>query len=194
MPLAAAVLAATVSAASAQTPPAPVNTQSRGVIVLPPKAGSPPDQASPADAAPPTPPRPVPVVAPVIRECARPFAQPDVVLADAGGFDKALAAKLKGRRAVVVDLAQPYKMGGTPPPALAPWFAEVRASGGSVTASQYCQGARGMFGNWLSKLFGAKPGKPYKAVDGYNAVLHVNALDQQVTQLEFAPRDPGTRQ
>lgn len=130
------------------------------------------------------------MVAPVIKACPRPIERPDLVLADAAGFDRALKARLSARRGrVVIDLAQPYAMNGEPSAALRPWLDEVQASGGIVTVNSYCQKGRGAFGDFFKKLMGSgKPKSPYRAARTYDVVLHADALDQRVTQVEFTPR------
>lgn len=153
-------------------------TQTRGVIVLRP---------TPA-ASKPTPPIPAPL--PVVGQCPRPFARPDLALPSGGSFDRKLAALLRRRPdSVIVDLAVPYVVNEKPPEALMPWIAEIKSSGGAIRISTYCQTNRGLFGNLLRRLFGdGSSSKPYKTADRYDAVLHVNGTDQRVTQIEFAPR------
>lgn len=206
------IFAVPAAAQTNATPPKPAlaHVHDKGVIVLRPDASpTAAPSAAPTPAAGPAAPAALPPAAPaaevvaphavaitpvgsVIKECPRPFAEPDLSLAAAtDGFDKALAGKLRSRHPVVVDLAQPYKLGAAPPPVLVPWFSEIKASGGTVEISQYCQGARGAFGNWLAKLFGPKPSTAYKVAQGYDAKLHVNAVDQVVTQVEFVRRGKG---
>ena len=185
------------------------NVRSRGVMILRPNA-TPTPVATPTPAptpvpnpiptpvpiptpAPtPVPVRPVPVAPPlpVVKDCPRPFAHPDLVLDGSAGFDRALKRRLSSHRGrVVIDLVNPYTVDGTPPAQLVPWIAEVRSSGGLVRVESYCQVSRGFFGNFFKKLFsGGGNAKPYQAADRYDVVLHLDGLDQKVTQIEFAPR------
>lgn len=197
----AALLAAvgTVLPASAQEG---AQEGARGVTVLRAQAPAPADVATPPVAAPvaapvakpavtaaPAPPPPAPgrPTSPMLAGCARPFAQPAVTLGT-GGFDKTLSASLKRKPAsAVVDLPQPFAVGTDMPAALTPWLDEVKASGGIVSASEYCRDSRGLFG-WLGRMIRGVRGSPYKAADGYDAVLHVDGLDQKVTQVEFKRR------
>ena len=162
--------------------------RARGVIVIRPDAAA---DTSPAPVPPNTAPKPV--VSPVIRACARPFASPDITLIEGGDIRKPLAARLKTGRPVVVDWARPYAQDGAAPPALEPWLAEVRASGGTVTTAAYCQQTRGAF-DFLKRLLGIStdPGRPYRAARDYDVVLHADALDRVVTQVEFRPRQART--
>lgn len=154
--------------------PAPVPPAGPASVVAAPVAG-------PAVVA--APGRPTPSMP---KACARPFARPAVTLG--AGFDRALGGALKRRPdAAVVDLPQPFAVGDDLPTALAPWLNEVTASGGIVSAAEYCHDTRGLFG-WIGRLVRKVRGSPYKAADGYDAVLHVDGLDQKVTQVEFRRR------
>lgn len=128
-----------------------------------------------------------PPISPMLKPCPRPFARPAVTLGG-GGFDRAMAGALKRRpESAVVDLPQPFAVGTDMPAALTPWLNQVKASGGIVSASEYCHDTRGLFG-WLGRMVRAVRGNPYKAAEGYDAVLHVDGLDQKVTQVEFRRR------
>lgn len=123
----------------------------------------------------------------VLKPCDRPVAKPALRFGDPAGFDRMLRTKLRGSRAVVVDMDTPYPAAKEAPAPLGAWLNEVAQSGGSVSVSPYCQKGRG-FGGFFAKLFGGGPAEPYKAARKYDAVLHVDALDQVVTQVEFTPR------
>lgn len=136
--------------------------------------------------------RPVPAAAPVpapavLKACDRPMAKPTLRFADPARFDRALKGKLRRGKTVVVDLDSPYPVANEAPAPLGAWLNEVEKSGGMVTVSPYCQKGRGL-GGFLAKLFGGGPAEPYKAARAYDAVLHVDSVDQIVTQVEFAPR------
>jgi hypothetical protein len=138
-------------------------------------------------------PQPVPVptvIKPVVRSCDRPFPNADLSLGSGKGFTSALARKLQSGKRIVVDLAQPYPESAETPSALSPWFAKVKERGGSVTVKQYCYGGRG-FGSWLAKIFKPDPNRVYRPAGNYNVLLHSNGLDQQVTQVEFVPKQPA---
>lgn len=169
------------------------SVRSRGVIILRPEAQpvsvppSPPPAGDPSASSRPV---PKPPIAPVIKSCARPFPTPDVQLDDPAVFRAALAARLRQGGRVVVNLAKPYPEDKLPPDTLTPWFDEIRGSGGAVTVVSYCQQSRDAFGGLLARIFGGgnDPGRPYRAARRYDAVLHIDALDQAVTQVEFRPR------
>lgn len=182
--------AALVAAAPVMADPAAAPLQgeeSRGVRILAPDDTGPPPIPPKAPAATPPPPK-VPLRAPVIQACQRPFAAPDLKLDDKPGFERRLGGKLRLRRRVVVDLAVPYGEKAAAPAALAPWLAEIQASGGTVQVKPYCEGTRSLFGDWLAELFATKPANPYRAARRYDAVLHADALDHVITQVEFTPR------
>lgn len=166
------------------------SVRSRGVIILRPEAQPAPVPAPAGDPNASSRPVPKPPIVPVIKACARPFPAPEVRLDDPAVFRAALAAALRRGGRVVVDLARPYAAGKLPPDALTPWFDEIRHSGGAVTVASYCQQSRGAFGDFFARIFGGgkDPGRPYRAVRRYDAVLQVDALDQVVTQVEFRPR------
>lgn len=185
---------------SAQTPPAtppttpvaPPNATTKGVRILEPTET--PDGPGNAPTAPPTAPvaQPVvqpPTVQPVVKACPRPFAQPDLTLADGPGFDRALAARLRTRTRVVVDLPHPYPQGDAAPAPLATWLAEVDAAHGSITVQPYC--TRSAFGDWVKALFRRDPHRLFRPVQGYDVILHADGLDQVVTQVEFVPHAPA---
>lgn len=200
----AAAQAPASTSASSPADKAPDKSKARGVRIIrpdtPSEAAKPkPSTApvpSPARIAPgsaiapkPAPPAPARLTAPVIKPCPRPFATPDLALGATPRFEKALRTRLAARRGrVVVDLAQPYAAGADAPAALAPWLEEVKASGGIVSVDQYCRRGRGAFGNFLKTLLGGASRNPYKAARSYDAVLHADALDMVVTQVEFVPR------
>jgi hypothetical protein len=189
----------------------PVTGESKGVRILSPEAaaeaeGLPPvTPPLPTPAAPsasilantvPAPPVPsaapaptaVAVVAPVIPPCTRPVTSPDLRLPERN-FDRLLAAKLKTGKAVSIDLENPFPQKGEAPAPLNRWLLEVRNSGGQVAVEQYCDSAKGMLGGWLAKLFGAGDKDAlYKPARAYDAVLHADALDRVVTQVEFTPK------
>lgn len=130
--------------------------------------------------------RPAPAPA-VLKACDRPVSKPTLRFADPARFDRALKGALRRGKTVVVDLDAPYPVANEAPAPLGAWLNEVEKSGGMVTVSPYCQKGRGL-GGFLAKLFGGGPAEPYKAARAYDAVLHVDAVDQIVTQVEFAPR------
>lgn len=179
---------------------------SRGVRILPPElltpkpvaqepqAQQPPAHAvNPGPAAEPgrsTPIAVAPVPASVLKGCDRPVAKPTLRFSDPARFDKALKTKLRRGRPVVVDLDRPYPADNEAPLPLGAWLNEVKQSGGTVSVAPYCQKGRG-FGGFFAKLFGGGPAEPYKAARRYDAVLHVDAVDQVVTQVAFAPRKAG---
>lgn len=160
----------------------------RGVIVLHPvtkpspnPAPAPSPASDPASAPTPAPPPPV------VNTCDRPFAHVDVSLGGAGGFRIALRDRLSRKAgAVIVGIAQPFSFSGSAPAELAPWLAEVKATGGIVSVDTYCHESRGF--SFLRGLFGGPAQNPYAAADSYNAVLHVDGLVGVVTQVEFKPR------
>jgi hypothetical protein len=123
---------------------------------------------------------------PILKNCDRPVAKPTLRFDDPTKFDRAFRTKLRGRT-VVVDMDTPYPADREAPAPLGAWLNEVKQSGGTVSVAPYCQKGRG-FGGFFAKLFGGGPAEPYKAVRRYDAVLHVDAVDQLVTQVEFAPR------
>jgi hypothetical protein len=167
------------------------NVHSRGVIVLKPVEESPPQPSPASDAIPsPAPPKAPQLPQPVIKSCPRPFAHPDVSLATTERFDRALRSHLQAKSgSVIVDIDVPFAVGAEAPPPLKPWLAEARSAGGLVTVDEYCQESRGFFA-FLSKLFTGDGASRYAAVDSYDVILHVNGLDQLVTQIEFKPRVP----
>lgn len=179
------VLALSGALAAAQTPQ-PGET-SRGVRILEAQPDPEPAPVKPA----PAPPKPAPKPTPVIKFCSRPFDKPDLTLAAQTTFDRDLGASLKTRKRVVVDLDKPYKDEAAAPAAIAPWLSEVKAGGGTVTVKEYCEAARGNLGTWLANIFGSKPAtpqSPYRAARQYNVILHADALDKVITQVEFAPK------
>lgn len=127
------------------------------------------------------------VALPVLKSCDRPVARPTLRFGDGAAFDRALKGKLRRGRTVVVDMDTPYPADNEAPLPLGAWLNEVKQSGGTVSVEPYCQKGRG-FGGFFAKLFGGGPAEPYKAARRYDAVLHVDAVDQVVTQVEFAPR------
>ncbi|MBV2149720.1 hypothetical protein KRZ98_15730 [Sphingobium sp. AS12] len=171
-----------------EAPPANVvaNGQQTAPTTKPPAANAiAPVKLRPAD---PVGMRPASVPAPaVLKACDRPVTKPTLRFADPARFDRALKGALRRGKTVVVDLDSPYPVANEAPAPLGAWLNEVEKSGGMVTVSPYCQKGRGL-GGFLAKLFGGGPAEPYKAARAYDAVLHVDAVDQIVTQVEFAPR------
>lgn len=170
-------------------PPAPMPVAQESQIptaahaVTPgPVVGTDPGRSSPVAAA--------PVSPPVLKACDRPVAKPTLRFTDPARFDQALKAKLRRGRAVVIDLDTPYPADNEAPLPLGAWLNEVKQSGGTVSVAPYCQKGRGL-GGFFAKLFGGGPAEPYRAARRYDAVLHVDAVDQVVTQVEFAPRKAG---
>lgn len=170
-------------------PPAPMpvaqesQTPTAAHAVTPgPVVGTDPGRSSPVAAA--------PVSPPVLKACDRPVAKPTLRFTDPARFDQALKAKLRRGRAVVVDLDTPYPADNEAPLPLGAWLNEVKQSGGTVSVAPYCQKGRGL-GGFFAKLFGGGPAEPYRAARRYDAVLHVDAVDQVVTQVSFAPRKAG---
>lgn len=207
-------LACAPSALAQDTPAAPqaqgapaTGATGRGVRIIAPETAPAPTvakpQQSPAVPAiapapnairPATPPSPVgtrpAVTPPVLKACDRPFANPTLRFADPAQFDRAMKARLRGGQTVTVDLATPYPVGKEAPAPLGAWLNEVDKSGGTVSASPYCLKGRGI-GGFFAKLFGGGPAEPYKAARRYDAVLHVDSIDQIVTQIAFVPRKAG---
>lgn len=176
-------------------PPSEQGATGRGVRIVPPEPVSPPPVANP-----PQPVAPVanavaadPAVAPgpaapaALKPCDRPVSRPTLRFDQPDSFDSRLRAKLRRGRTVVVDLAAPYAADKEAPPPLGAWLNEVKQSGGTVEAQPYCVKGRGI-GGFFAKLFGGGPAETYKAARRYDAVLHVDALDQVVTQVSFTPR------
>lgn len=169
----------------------------RGVRILPatppapnPVANEQQVQQAPAHAVAPAPvadPGRQAVALPVLKGCDRPVAKPTLRFGDGASFDQALRSKLRRGRTVVVDMDTPYPADNEAPLPLGAWLNEVKQSGGAVSVAPYCQKGRGL-GGFFAKLFGGGPAEPYKAARRYDAVLHVDAVDQLVTQVEFAPR------
>lgn len=169
----------------------------RGVRILPPEqtaptsvANEPQVQQAPAHAVAPAPvadPGKQAVALPVLKSCDRPVTRPTLRFGDGAAFDQALRGKLRRNRTVVVDMDTPYPADNEAPLPLGAWLNEVKQSGGTVSVAPYCQKGRGL-GGFFAKLFGGGPAEPYKAARRYDAVLHVDAVDQVVTQVEFAPR------
>lgn len=194
-------LACAGSAWGQSAPPALKNEQGKGVRVL--KAEEPAESTSSTPARPAvtppavTPPAPAQVVrptpaalpTPVIKLCERPFATTDVRWDGMSGNDRTLAQRLKTGQRVVVDLAQPYPEAAQPPAGLSRWLTEVQKGGGAVTVKQYCKAARGGLGSWLAKLGESMGGgRMYRPARQYDVLLHSDALDRVVTQVEFVPR------
>lgn len=169
----------------------------RGVRILPPEPPAPNAianeqhvQQAPAHAIVPAPvadPGKQAAVLPVLKSCDRPVRKPTLRFGDGVAFDQALKSKLRRGRTVVVDMDTPYAADREAPLPLGAWLNEVKQSGGTVSIAPYCQKGRG-FGGFFANLFGGGPAQPYKAARRYDAVLHVDAVDQVVTQVEFAPR------
>ncbi|MFM9937392.1 MAG: hypothetical protein ACKVOL_14495 [Novosphingobium sp.] len=106
-------------------------------------------------------------------------------------FNKALRRKLTARRGpVIVDLAQPFPADKAPPAALAAWLARIKLSGGTVRNAQYCEEGRGIFG-FLRRRFSSESSSDYAVVEGFDAIQHIDGLDQTVTQIEFRSREPA---
>lgn len=180
------VMAAPVAPTPVQRMPATGQTPAQAPVEAPVQTQvqtqtQPQGQTSPQ----PAPPRPAPL--PALQPCARPVAQPTLRFDDPADFDAQLRAQLKGRKTVTVDLATPYPIGREAPAPLGAWLNEVKTSGGTVAVTPYCNKGRG-FGNLFASIFGGGPATPYKAARRYDAVLHVDTLDQVVTQISFAPR------
>lgn len=173
-------------------------TQERGVRII--AAEPPPAPVAPAQQ-PTTPPpshaiRPQPVdnpaarlplPAPVIKTCDRPVTRPTLRMTDPTRLDRSLRGRLRGSRTVVVDLETPYPANDEAPAPLGAWLNEIKQSGGAVTVSSYCNNSRG-FGSFFARIFGGGPADAYRAARRYDAVLHVDAVDQVVTQVAFTPR------
>jgi hypothetical protein len=156
-------------------PPTPVTNPQQGVV---PAANAVTPKPAPGVG---------PAAPPVLKSCERPNARPTLRFTETEGFDATLRAALRRGRPVVVDLATPYPADREAPAPLGAWLNEVKQSGGTVSMAPYCQKGRGL-GGFFAKLFGGGPAEPYKAARRYDAVLHVDAVDQAVTQIAFAPR------
>jgi hypothetical protein len=153
----------------------------------------------------PAPPRTAPLAGPAavvalpLQACPRPFVRPDLVLpiaAQAGGedareFNRALRRKLLAKRSpVVIDLSQAFSADKAPPATLVPWLARVKSSGGTVRTVQYCEQSRGFF-SFFRRAFSSDDPGDYAAAESFDAFLHVDGLDQTVTQIEFRRREPA---
>lgn len=177
---------------------APVET-GRGVRIIPAETAAPPSVAKPPQPAPPAAnavkPAPATMVSghppappvPVLKPCDRPIARPAVRFSDPARLDRTLRGKLRGGRTVVVDMETPYPVKNEAPAPLGAWLNEVEKSGGTITVSPYCQKGRGI-GGFFARIFGGEPAEPYKAARRYDAILHVDSIDQIVTQVEFTRR------
>lgn len=107
---------------------------------------------------------------------------------DQSKFTSRLRARLaSGQQSIIVDIDKPFPPRADAPALLAPWLNEVKATGGSITIAQYCQDSRGFF-SFLKKLFGGGEADGYAAAARYDAVLHLDGLDQVVTQVQFKRR------
>ena len=198
------LLAQTGTSSSSEQVPS-TSAAGRGVRILPPEppktqavVAKPQVQQAPSHA---TSPRPIPqsgkqtttaaapAALPVLKSCDRPVAKPTLRFADPAKFDRAFKPRLRGRT-VVVDLETPYPAANEAPLPLGAWLNEVKQSGGTVSVAPYCQKGRGL-GGFFARLFGGGPAEPYKAIRRYDAVLHVDAVDQAVTQIAFVPRKAG---
>ncbi|HZK98744.1 MAG TPA: hypothetical protein VFC47_02500 [Caulobacteraceae bacterium] len=183
-------LAGSLAVGGASAQPAPSPETSRGVKVLEPETNdTPPAPPRSAPAATPTAGPPSP--GPVIHFCDRPFAHAQLQLGSPIGFNRSLARRLRSGGRVVVNLTEPYPDKSPPPQLLSSWFAAAQAGGGTVTVKQYCDAARGSLGSWLAGLFRTSPSDRYRSARGYDVVLHADALDRVVTQVEFSPKAAG---
>lgn len=194
------------SGVGASSDPAPAaGATGRGVRILPPEPVNAPTvadkqqvQPEPSRATPEPPaaqpgglsPVAPPATLPVLTACDRPVATPALRFSEQAQFDRLLRKKLRTGRAVTVDMDTPYPADREAPLPLGAWLNEIKQSGGSVSVAPYCQKGRGL-GGFFAKLFGGGPARPYKAARRYDAVLHVDAVDQVVTQVEFTPRKVG---
>lgn len=122
-----------------------------------------------------------------LKPCDRPFIKPTLRFADPAGFDRTLRNKLRSGRTVTIDLETPYPVKNEAPAPLGAWLNEIQKGGGMVTVAPYCQKGRG-FGDFMARIFGGAPADPYQAARKYDATLHVDSIDQVVTQIEFTPR------
>lgn len=160
--------------------PASVAKQQQTPIAAPPVHATKPTSAPAAIAAP-------AMTASVLKPCDRPLAKPALRFSDPAGFDRRLRSKLRGGRAVAIDMDTPYPVGNEAPAPLGAWLNEIQKSGGAVTVAPYCQKGRG-FGDFIARIFGGGPAEPYRAARKYDATLHVDSIDRVVTQVEFTPR------
>lgn len=181
-------LAQPVTAVAQQNAPSS-GAMGRGVRIIAPEETPPPPPPPPANT--PSAAKPAPVVSPtvpsVLKACVRPIADPTLRLSDGTGFDRSLRLRLRRGGLVTVDLATPYAASDPAPAPIGAWLGEIKASGGTVNTSAYCVKGRGL-GGFFAQLFASKPAEPYKAARRYDATLHVDALDQTVTQVSFTPR------
>jgi hypothetical protein len=139
---------------------------------------------------PPPPPPPAPLA--IFKSCPRPFGRSDIAITAASPetprFDALLRARLIRRQpSVVVDMTAPFAVESGAPPELSAWLTQVKATQGVVTMRQYCEQSRG-FMSFLNKMFTGTRTSRYAAADGYDAVLHIDGVDQRVTQVEFRLR------
>lgn len=168
--LAALTMLAMASPVLAQIAPPATGEQSRGVLVEVEPSGPVEDIPDP---------------------CPPPFSEVDLIFSERADFDARLADRLQGRPArLVLAVGQPYPEKDVPPGSLPKWFAEVQAAGGKVETRQYCDAARGGLRAWLAKLFrpSATANALYKKARGYDVVIHVEALDKKVHQIEWTRR------
>jgi len=128
----------------------------------------------------------------VVHFCSRPFSAPDLTLDASTDFERSLSRALRSKKRVVVDLSQTYPDKSPPPGALSPWLSEVKSAGGTVTVKQYCDAARGSLSSWFAEVFGGHPGSIYRPARQYDAILHADALDHVITQVEFTPKSGDT--
>ncbi len=128
----------------------------------------------------------------MFKSCPRPFGRADIAIVAASPetpkFEGLLHNRLSRRQpSVVVDMSAPFAVDGGAPPELAAWLTQVKSTGGAVTMHQYCEQSRG-FMSFFGKMFTGPRAGRYAAADNYDAVLHVDGVDQRVTQVEFRLR------
>lgn len=103
-------------------------------------------------------------------------------------FDRDLSRRLeKGKQDVTLEIADPFSAEQDPPQNLSRWLEAIRSSGGTVTTLQYCKKTRGLFA-FLRRILGSKSSDWLEAAKSYDAIVHVNGIDQSVTQIQFRRR------
>lgn len=112
----------------------------------------------------------------------------DLVRMGSDKFDRDLSRRLeKAKQDVTLEIAVPFSAEQEPPANLSRWLQAIRSSGGNVTTSQYCAKTRGFF-SFLRRILGAKKVDRLDAAQSYDAIVHVNGIDQTVTQIQFQRR------
>ncbi|MBB3860689.1 hypothetical protein GGQ88_001958 [Novosphingobium hassiacum] len=138
--------------------------------------------------------QPKPMAAPVVNpaRCERPIENADIKISrlnmDASKFDREFSHKLKiAKDTVSLDFAVPWLGDSDAPALIGRWLEEIKASGGNISRSEYCQKSRGFF-SFVGRLLKRQPTDRFSAIKAYDAVLQINGADQTVTQILFRKR------